>query len=72
MLFPVPMRRINLHHETDWDGWRAATRELALADISPEQVRWRIDPAHPHQPAAAERGSFAISRTFIALAAQAI
>ncbi len=72
MLFPVPMRRIALHHETDWDGWRAATRELALADISPEQVHWRIDPVHPHKPGAAEGGSFAISRTFIGLAAQAI
>ncbi|HEY6433785.1 MAG TPA: DUF4130 domain-containing protein [Acetobacteraceae bacterium] len=72
MLFPASMRRIALHHETDWDGWRAATRELALSDIPPEQVHWRIDPAHPHKPAVAEGSSFAISRNIIALAAQAI
>jgi DNA polymerase len=71
MMFPAPMRRIGLHSETDWDGWRAATRSLILGGVPPEQVQWRIAPGHASKPAEAS-GSFAISRTLVGIAAQAI
>ncbi len=65
------MRRIGLHSETDWDGWRAATRSLVLAGVPPEDVHWRVA-AKPSAKPADETGAFTISRTLVALAAQAI
>jgi DNA polymerase len=65
------MRRIALRSETDWDGWRAATRALVLADVPPDQVQWRVAPKGSHAlPEAA--GSFSISRALVALAGLAI
>src|SRR5271163_3086201 len=65
------MRRISLQSETDWDGWRAATRALVLAGVPPDQVQWHVAPKGAHAlPDAA--GSFGISRALVALAGLAI
>ena len=65
------MATVALRGETDWDGWRSATRALVLADVPPEAVRFVIDPAAaaPSPPGA---GGFAVPRALVALAAQAI
>ncbi len=65
------MRRIALQSETDWDGWRAATRALVLAGVPPEQVQWRVA-ADESQKLPEATGSFAISRALVAMAGQAI
>ena len=31
-----------LANETDWEGWRKATRSLVLAGVAPEDVRWSV------------------------------
>ena len=36
------MRRVVLANETDWEGWRKATRSLVLAGVAPEDVRWAV------------------------------
>ena len=36
------MRRVVLANETDWEGWRKATRSLVLAGVAPEDVRWSV------------------------------
>src|SRR6516165_7387177 len=38
--FARTMRRVVLANETDWDGWRKATRSLVLAGVAPDEVRW--------------------------------
>ncbi len=65
------MPEVALRSETDWDGWRTATRALVLADVPPEAVRFVIDPANVTPPPTAA-GAFAVPRTLVALAAQAI
>ena len=65
------MPTIALASETDWRGWRAATRALVLSAAAPETVRWQVGGAGDALPPAAE-GAFALSRTLVALCAQAI
>lgn len=65
------MRRIALHSETDWDGWRSATRALVLAGTSPDQVQWHVAPKDTHT-APDSAGSFSISRALVAMAGLAI
>src|SRR3569833_4168382 len=36
------MYTINLANETDFDGWRKAARTLAIADVRPADVIWRV------------------------------
>jgi uracil-DNA glycosylase len=36
------MRSVVLADETDWDGWRVATRALVLNDVPPEQIVWSV------------------------------
>ena len=77
------MERVRLRGETDWAGWRAATRALVLADTPPEAVAWQVDPAAPpfadRPPSAppiassiALGGNFAVPRALVALAAEAL
>ncbi|MDE2580673.1 MAG: DUF4130 domain-containing protein, partial [Rhodospirillales bacterium] len=76
------MPDVILRGETDWGGWRDATRQLVLDGAPPEAVRFTVDPdAAPPMtppsidPAAGSGGShrgFAVSRTLVGLAAQAI
>jgi len=71
MRFPPAMPTIALASETDWRGWRAATRALVLSGAAPETVRWQVGGEGDALPQAPE-GAFALSRALVALCAQAI
>ncbi len=67
------MRRIVLETETDWRGWRNATRALVLAGVPPDDVRWSV---RAHQDDAAHElpegtGGFNVPRALVAIAALA-
>ena len=64
------MPRIVLARETDWDGWRTATRAHVLAGTPPETLTWSIGATAEPVPGA--DGSFGVPRALVALAAQAI
>src|SRR5437660_3379833 len=36
------MHHITLDSETDFDGWRKAARTLALNEVKPSDVSWRV------------------------------
>ncbi len=73
MGFAWPMRRIVLEGETDWAGWRSATRALILAGVEPDEVRWSVRAHDGEQDTLPEgSGSFSISRALVSLAALAI
>jgi uracil-DNA glycosylase len=36
------MHTVTLTHETDFDGWRTAARALAMNDVRPADVTWRV------------------------------
>src|SRR4051794_40062998 len=64
--FARAMRRIVLANETDWEGWRKATRSLVMAGAAPDDVRWSVrshdeegDPLHDGS------GSFGVSRALV-------
>jgi uracil-DNA glycosylase family protein len=65
------MIRVALAGETDWDGWRSATRALVLAGVPPRDVVWSVG-GDPGDPLPAGSGSFGVSRTLVALAQMAI
>jgi DNA polymerase len=69
-MFPHAMPRIVLTRETDWDGWRAATRAHVLAGTPPEAITWSIGATADPLPDAT--GGFGVARALVALAAQAI
>jgi uracil-DNA glycosylase len=73
MEFARVMRRMMLANETDWEGWRKATRSLILGGVPPEEVRWSVrshdEDGDPLQDGV---GSFGISRGLVALASLAI
>ncbi len=67
------MHRVVLDGETDWDGWRKATRALVLAGAKPEQVHWSV---RGHSEATADplpesSGGFNVSRPLVSMAALA-
>jgi len=71
--FAPTMRRIVLDSETDWQGWRSATRPLVLAGVPPEDVRWSVrthpdDAGHELQEGT---GSFNVPRVLVAIDALA-
>ena len=72
------MHFITLENETDFDGWRNAARALALNDVKPADVTWRVrgDAPELFEPTAAPpeppHGSFNVSSKFIELAQTAI
>ncbi len=70
MMSPRPMRRVGLRSETDWEGWRTATRTLVLSGTPPEQVRWHVGGPAGKLPEAS--GSFGVSRALVSLASLAI
>ena len=45
------MRTIRLRGETDWEGWRLATRRLILAGIAPQELSWAVDGGPNDRPA---------------------
>jgi uracil-DNA glycosylase len=67
------MRRVALANETDWDGWRKATRSLVLAGVPPQEVRWAVR-SHDEDgdPLREEQGSFGVSKALVSLASLAI
>jgi DNA polymerase len=65
------MIRVVLAGETDWDGWRTATRALVLAGVPPHDVAWSVG-GEPGDPLPESSASFGVSRTLVALAQIAI
>jgi probable DNA metabolism protein len=73
------MRFISLDGETDFDGWRKATRALALNDVKPADVTWRVrgsapelfEPTSP-PPEPTHGTTFNVSGRFVELAQTAI
>ena len=64
------MRRIVLRSETDWDGWRQATRALVQAGAEPGTLTWAVSGDASPLPDAA--GTFQVPRALMALASIAI
>ena len=58
-----------LAHETDWTGWRQATRAFVLAGVEPSDLIWTIGGAGDAAPKAV--GTFTLARTLVSLAGQA-
>src|SRR4051812_148991 len=73
------MHFITLDGETDFNGWRNAARALALGDIKPADVIWRVrgnalelfEPTTP-PPEPPHGATFHVSGRFIELAQTAI
>jgi probable DNA metabolism protein len=71
------MHHITLDSETDFDGWRKAARALALSDVKPSDVGWRVaddapelfEPSPPLEP---PPGTFNVPAKFVELAEVAI
>ncbi|HTW68720.1 MAG TPA: UdgX family uracil-DNA binding protein [Acetobacteraceae bacterium] len=62
-----------LDSETDWQGWRNATRALVLAGVPPEGVHWAAR-SHPEDRSSVlpdGSGSFNLPRALVAIAALA-
>jgi probable DNA metabolism protein len=72
------MHHITLDSETDFDGWRKAARTLALNDVKPSDVTWRVagdapelfEPTAP--PLEPPEGTFNVPAKFVELADIAI
>jgi len=64
------MPNVALRSETDWDGWRQATRALVLAGVPPSEVTWSIGGPPTELPTGT--GSFTVSRALVSLASLAI
>jgi len=63
------MPTCTLAFETDWTGWRRATRAFVLSGVEPADLTWTIGCAGDIVPDA--DGGFVLPRTLVALAAQA-
>jgi DNA polymerase len=59
----------SLAHETDWTGWRRATRAFVLAGVEPADLTWAVGSGG--EPVPETDGSFTLSRALVSLAAQA-
>jgi uracil-DNA glycosylase len=73
------MHNITLDSETDFDGWRKAARALALNDVKPSNVTWRVADDAPElfEPlvpplAPPPDGTFNVPAKFVELAEVAI
>ena len=64
------LMHIALDGETDWAGWRAATRALVLAGVAPDQVTWSVGGKGNALPEG--NGTFNVSRSLVSLASLAI
>lgn len=71
--FAYRMWRVVLDSETDWAGWRIATRRLVLAGVEPEQVQWsvRARPGEASDALPEKDGGFNLPRSLVAMAALA-
>jgi uracil-DNA glycosylase len=70
MVFAHFMRPIVLSNETDWEGWRRATRALVLTGAEPESLTWSVGTEPTPLPDAS--GTFHVPRSLVALASLAI
>jgi len=72
------MHTITLESETDFDGWRKAARRLALNDVRPSDVTWRVQGDAPElfepttPPPDPPNGTFNVPAKFVELAKAAI
>lgn len=70
------MHSVVLADETDWDGWRRATRALILAGVPAERIVWSVGAASDllAEPAALPQaeGTFNVPRALVELAETAI
>ena len=71
------MRSAVLAHETDFVGWRAAARALALADVPPADVVWSVGAAvdlfaEAEPVAPADAPAFSVPRKLVEAAEQVI
>ncbi len=64
------MRQITLRSETDWEGWRQATRSLVLTGAEPAVLTWSVGGESTHLPEAT--GGFHVPRALLNLAAVAM
>ena len=72
------MHHITLDSEADFDGWRKTARALALSDVNPSDVSWRVaddapelfEPTAP--PLEPPSGTFNVPARFVELAEVAI
>jgi DNA polymerase len=64
------MRQVILASETDWGGWRQATRALILAGAEPETLDWHVGGQPDPLPEAT--GRFTVPRRLVDLASLAI
>lgn len=60
------MRHVTLKAETDYAGWRAHARVLALTGVPPEEIRWTVGRAASAIPD--QEGGFSVPRALVALA----
>ena len=72
------MHHITLGSETDFDGWRKAARTLALHEVQPSAVTWRVGSNGPElvEPSAAPletpNNAISVPAKFVVLAQSAI
>ena len=72
------MHHITLDSETDFDGWRKAARALALNDVKPSDVSWRVADDAPELfeptalPLEPPSGTFNVPARFVELSDIAI
>jgi len=72
------MHIITLDRETDFDGWRKAARALALSDVKPSDVSWRVADDTPElfaptaPPLEPPHSTFNVPARFVELAEIAI
>ncbi|PTQ10922.1 uracil-DNA glycosylase [Sphingomonas oleivorans] len=67
------MHIVTLAAEDDFEGWRAAARALALAQVPPEEIGWQIGEAASFGEADTPAGTgFSVPRRFVDIARTAI
>jgi DNA polymerase len=64
------MFRVALASETDWNGWRDATRALVLAGVAPNDIAWSVGGESDPPPNTA--GRFTVPGILVRLAQQVI
>lgn len=64
------MRHVVLNSETDYEGWRQATRALVLAGVPPDALTWSVGRSRSAYPDST--GTFQVPRGLVDLASLAI
>lgn len=65
------MYRVVLEHPADWDGWRQATRALALAGVLADDIVWTVG-GGPGTALPAADGQFTVPRALVDVAHAAV